>query len=125
MRVPSHHVLPRLRLLGPIALAWMCGCSGAIGEDAGKVGGNNTTGGNTTGGNVGPTTVKPVSAECAAAVHPGTSLIRRLTRFEYNNTVLDLFGDTTQPATALPPRRSRGSETSLVTTPSCFRSRTT
>jgi len=82
----------------------MCGCSGAIGEDAGKVGSNGPTGGNNpTGGNVGPTTVKPVSAECAAAVHPGTSLIRRLTRFEYNNTVLDLFGDTTQPATALPP----------------------
>jgi hypothetical protein len=29
--------------------------------------------------------------------------IRRLTRFEYNNTVRDLFGDTTQPANLLPP----------------------
>jgi hypothetical protein len=29
--------------------------------------------------------------------------IRRLTRYEYNNTVRDLFGDTTQPADILPP----------------------
>ena len=29
--------------------------------------------------------------------------IRRLTRFEYNNTVRDLFGDTTEPASAFPP----------------------
>ena len=29
--------------------------------------------------------------------------IRRLTRFEYNNTVRDLLGDTTQPANVLPP----------------------
>jgi len=29
--------------------------------------------------------------------------IRRLTRFEYNNTVRDLLGDTTHPADALPP----------------------
>ena len=29
--------------------------------------------------------------------------IRRLTRFEYNNTVRDLLGDTTKPADALPP----------------------
>ena len=29
--------------------------------------------------------------------------IRRLTRFEYNNTVRDLLGDTTEPANGLPP----------------------
>lgn len=29
--------------------------------------------------------------------------IRRLTRFEYNNTVRDLLGDTTEPAEAFPP----------------------
>lgn len=37
------------------------------------------------------------------AVEPGRAPIRRLTRFEYNNTVRDLFGDTTQPANLLPP----------------------
>jgi hypothetical protein len=29
--------------------------------------------------------------------------IRRLTQFEYNNTVRDLLGDTTNPGSALPP----------------------
>ncbi|MEO8181846.1 MAG: DUF1592 domain-containing protein [Deltaproteobacteria bacterium] len=38
-----------------------------------------------------------------AAVRPDRAPLRRLTRFEYNNTVRDLFGDTTQPANALPP----------------------
>jgi hypothetical protein len=47
--------------------------------------------------------VKPVSAECAGAVHAGRAPIRRLTRFEYNNAVADLFGDTSFPASALPP----------------------
>lgn len=36
-------------------------------------------------------------------VHAGRAPIRRLTRFEYNNTVRDLFGDTTSPANSLPP----------------------
>ena len=33
-------------------------------------------------------------------VEPGPSPIRRMTRFEYNNTVRDLLGDTTRPADA-------------------------
>jgi hypothetical protein len=37
------------------------------------------------------------------AIQPGPSPMRRLTRFEYNNTVRDLLGDTTQPANAFPP----------------------
>ena len=35
--------------------------------------------------------------------NPGASLIRRLTRFEYSNTVRDLLGDTTRPGDLLPP----------------------
>jgi hypothetical protein len=35
-------------------------------------------------------------------VHAGRSPLRRLTRFEYNNTIRDLFGDTTNPANLLP-----------------------
>ncbi|MGK4008037.1 DUF1592 domain-containing protein [Sorangium sp. So ce1036] len=35
-------------------------------------------------------------------MHPGRAPLRRLTRFEYNNTVRDLLGDTTQPAFSLP-----------------------
>jgi hypothetical protein len=38
-----------------------------------------------------------------AAIHSERAPLRRLTRFEYNNTVRDLFGDNTQPANALPP----------------------
>lgn len=36
------------------------------------------------------------------AIRPGPSPIRRMTRFEYDNTVRDLFGDTTHPASAFP-----------------------
>jgi hypothetical protein len=36
-------------------------------------------------------------------VRPGRAPLRRLTRFEYNNAVRDLFADTTQPANSLPP----------------------
>jgi hypothetical protein len=48
-------------------------------------------------------TAEPSSA-CPAdgTVDPGRAPLRRLTRFEYNNTVRDLLGDTTQPAKALP-----------------------
>jgi hypothetical protein len=47
---------------------------------------------------------RPRSAMCEeGAIYPGRSPVRRLTRFEYNNTVRDLFGDTTQPANLLPP----------------------
>ena len=35
---------------------------------------------------------------CGAAVQPGPAPIRRMTRFEYDNTVRDLLGDTTRPA---------------------------
>ncbi|WP_437626485.1 DUF1592 domain-containing protein [Sorangium sp. So ce1151] len=48
-----------------------------------------------------PTTVDPSACE-DGAVHPGRAPLRRLTRFEYNNTVRDLFGDATQPAFSLP-----------------------
>jgi len=45
-----------------------------------------------------------VSDRCAspAAIRPGRSPLRRITRFEYNNIVRDLLGDTTQPAKAFP-----------------------
>ena len=35
---------------------------------------------------------------CGTAVQPGPAPIRRMTRFEYDNTVRDLLGDTTHPA---------------------------
>ncbi|WP_437821828.1 DUF1587 domain-containing protein [Sorangium sp. So ce1078] len=48
-----------------------------------------------------PTTVDPPVCE-EGAVYPGRAPLRRLTRFEYNNTVRDLLGDTTDPAFSLP-----------------------
>ena len=36
-------------------------------------------------------------------ISPGDAPIRRMTHFEYDNTVRDLLGDTTAPATAFPP----------------------
>lgn len=43
----------------------------------------------------------PVS--CEGPLSPGPSPIRRLTRVEYNNTVFQLLGDTTFPASAFAP----------------------
>ena len=40
------------------------------------------------------------SEQCSGVVDPGPSPIRRLTRFEYNRTVHDLLGDTSEPANA-------------------------
>ncbi len=42
-------------------------------------------------------------ATCSGAIEPGPAPIRRLTRVEYNNTVYQLLGDTSQPADAFPP----------------------
>ncbi|EYF07456.1 DUF1592 domain-containing protein [Chondromyces apiculatus] len=44
----------------------------------------------------------PVDSACGA-LSPGGAPIRRMTRFEYNNTVRDLLGDDTQPARAFVP----------------------
>ncbi|WP_434047449.1 MULTISPECIES: DUF1592 domain-containing protein [Sorangium] len=48
-----------------------------------------------------PTTTQPLACD-DGLVHPGRAPLRRLTRFEYNKTVRDLFGDTTEPAFSLP-----------------------
>jgi hypothetical protein len=42
------------------------------------------------------------SIDACKQLTPGRSPLRRLTRFEYNNTVRDLLGDTTSPASSLP-----------------------
>jgi hypothetical protein len=46
---------------------------------------------------------------CAASIEPGPSPIRRLTRVEYNNTIYQLLGDTSQPANAFPADEVAGS----------------
>jgi hypothetical protein len=43
-----------------------------------------------------PPPIKPQA--CGVVVQPGPSPIRRMNRFEYDNTIRDLLGDTTHPA---------------------------
>ena len=52
-----------------------------------------------------PPSMQPPSLPAACKdmkIRPGTAPLRRLTRFEYNNTIRDLLGDTTSPANNLP-----------------------
>lgn len=55
-------------------------------------------------GAAGSSTQEPNS--CTDTLAPGPSPIRRLNRFEYNNTVLALLGDASQPASVFPPEES-------------------
>jgi hypothetical protein len=50
-----------------------------------------------------PGTIGESEAPVCTGVVPGKSPIRRMTRFEYNNTVRDLLGDDTKPALAFVP----------------------
>lgn len=70
--------------LASLSAVVACGCSGVIGS-----------GGDPGGGSANDR----VAAELCVVDTP----IRRLTRFEYNNTVRDLLGDNTNPADVLPP----------------------
>jgi len=113
--------LSRLGWTGPAALALAClvGCTAEVGGK-GMPGPNNggpngpngngagsgaTAGGASATGGVGSTTggAAVVSPECMTGVHPGRAPVRRLTRFEYNNAVSDILGDTSAPANSLPP----------------------
>src|SRR5262245_11351905 len=52
-------------------------------------------------GNIGdppPPPTAEVQSPLCTGVQPGKSPIRRMTRFEYNNAVRDLLGDTSEPA---------------------------
>jgi hypothetical protein len=107
-----------------LAVAWALACSGSVigpggGAPGGPPGGGPGAGGGSgagpgAGGGGGPgpgnmpggpgATPPELPAACRdpAVVHPGRAPLRRLTRFEYSNTVRDLLGDTTSPAGALP-----------------------
>jgi hypothetical protein len=64
----------------------LAGCTGSIGSGARGGGGEEV-----------------VNDNIAKSLCVVDTPIRRLTRFEYNNTVRDLLGDTTRPADVLPP----------------------
>ncbi|MDI1480939.1 DUF1592 domain-containing protein [Polyangium sp. y55x31] len=66
------------------AAAPLAACSGHIGDPPGE------------------DTGEAPAFQCVGTI-PGKSPIRRMTRFEYNNTVRDLVGDDTRPASAFVP----------------------
>jgi hypothetical protein len=70
--------------------------------------GNMGTGGTSMPGAGGPGGATPgIPAACQnRPIKPGPAPLRRLTRFEYNNTVRDLLGDNTSPASGLPAEES-------------------
>lgn len=101
----------RLSALGGMAFMTACvalviGCDGSAMTEpggsakpgaAGSAGANAGTGGSApSGGGSTPITT------CVAPA-PGAAPVRRLTRFELNNTIRDLLGDTTRAGDALPP----------------------
>ncbi|NUO53385.1 MAG: DUF1592 domain-containing protein [Polyangiaceae bacterium] len=71
------------KFLASFLAAAAAGCVGDIGEPNGPASG-------------------ALSCDDEGAIFPGRAPIRRLTRFEYNNTVRDLLGDDTEPANAFP-----------------------
>lgn len=78
------------------------GGSGATGNQGGAGVGGLPAGGAAGKSGAGPV-VDPVEAACSsAAPDPGPAYIRRLSRYEFNNTVRDLLGDKTQPARDFP-----------------------
>jgi hypothetical protein len=82
--------------------ALLVACTGAVGSPSPTGGAAGSSNGSTTsspGAAGGGTTSTTSSCE---GVHPGPSLVRRLNRFEYDNTVRDLLGDTTRPAEQFP-----------------------
>lgn len=72
------------------------GAGGAASGTTGTASGATGTGAGATGSGGGVST-----AECAG-VNPGRAPVRRLTSFEYNNTVATLLNDDTNPANSLP-----------------------
>jgi len=75
----------------------LAACSGSIEGTSGRT---NTGGAK---GGAGGAEEKASACNFSNDVVPGASPLRRLTKSEYNNTVADLLGDTSDPASAFPP----------------------
>jgi hypothetical protein len=73
-------------------------CVGAIGDAADT---------SADGGFAGSSGGSTVQSACAT-LSPGATPLRRLTQSEYDNTLRDLLGDTTSPATTFPPDQRVG-----------------
>lgn len=100
-------------LAGTFCLLTFCACTGAVGGGAGPggsgavVGSAGSPGTISTVGNAGSAgstgvSTTPTPASCAASVDPGPSVVRRVTRLEYDNTVSDLLGTPTTIANQFP-----------------------
>lgn len=70
-------------------------------QNAGSGSGASTGGGPASTGGSGP---NGTGGMACTTIAPGPSPIRRLTTYEYNNTVRDLLADMTSPGNALPPQ---------------------
>jgi Protein of unknown function (DUF1592)/Protein of unknown function (DUF1588)/Protein of unknown function (DUF1595)/Protein of unknown function (DUF1587)/Protein of unknown function (DUF1585) len=89
---------PKIWLLSLLALA---SCTGAVtGESGPGVGAGVATGSGLT--PKGGSTSTSSTTSAPAGLDAGRSVMRRLTRFEYNNTVRDLLGTMARPADAFP-----------------------
>ncbi len=92
-------------LLIALASLSLWGCTGGIGPLGPGAGSSTGMGGATITGTGGATVtgaggqVAPITCNSIA---PGRAPLRRLTTYEYNNTIRDLLGDTTNPGSALP-----------------------
>ncbi|HVY31006.1 MAG TPA: DUF1592 domain-containing protein [Polyangiaceae bacterium] len=82
-----------------------CACTPDVtSQPGGNVAGSPMQGGGT-GGQAGGTGGAGSTPQSCTAPSPGASPIRRLTRFEYSNTLHDLLGTATRPGDALPPEQ--------------------
>jgi len=78
------------------------GGSGGSGPSSGSGGSGPSTGsGGTTPGGTGSGGATTLACN---GINPGRAPLRRLTTYEYNNTIRDLLGDTSSPGSALPPQ---------------------
>jgi hypothetical protein len=104
----AHRIgLAPLRLLASaIAIG---ACVGSIGDGAGGSG----EGIGPAGSGVGSQPGKTTQSACATLT-PGPTPLRRLTQSEYDNTVRDLLGDTTSPASQFPPDQRVGDFTNTA-----------
>jgi hypothetical protein len=115
----THRVGRLPLLLLPVALG--AACVGAIGSGAteSSLGPSASSGQSSSSGQWLPMLDASLAqdsnaTQCAAVPSPGAAPLRRLTQSEYNNTVRDLLGDTTQPANAFPPDQQIGDFTNTA-----------
>jgi hypothetical protein len=77
--------------------------SGGSGSGTGSGSGGQTGAGSGAGGGTSGATGVDGGASACTSVQPGRVTIHRLNNLEFNNTVRDLLGNTSQPAAAFPP----------------------